>query len=186
VSRRGAEGGGLLAAILAVLAIAAAGPMAASAAEVDSGPLRAVTGSERWGLSFTDAQDNRVLSESAGRGTGPAGTLGFRDGDVWRHATTIVSRQRRGTGIAARLDTNDPLGRQIDVVLTPQRRGVIRLRASIVGPRDGITALGIGFDARRGERYLGFGERSNAVDQRGNVVEISGSGPVAPMPGASR
>ena len=171
MSRRGAEGGGLLAAVLAVLAIAAAGPMAASAAEVDSGPLRAVTGSERWGLSFTDAQDNRVLSESAGRGTGPAGTLGFRDGDVWRHATTIVSRRRRGTGIAARLDTNDPLGRQIDVVLTPQRRGVIRLRASIVGPRDGITALGIGFDARRGERYLGFGERSNAVDQRGNVVE---------------
>ena len=113
----------------------------------------------------------RVLNESADRGGGPAGTLGFRDGDVWRHATTIVSEQRRGTGIAARLDTNDPLGRQIDVVLTPQRRGVIRLRASIVGPRDGITALGIGFDARRGERYLGFGERSNAVDQRGGEVE---------------
>jgi hypothetical protein len=130
-----------------------------------------VTGSERWGLSFTDGGGGRVLTESADRGKDPAGTLGFRDGDVWRHATSIASERRRGTGIEARLDTNDPLGRQIDVVLTPQRRGVIRLRASIVGSREGITALGIGFDARRGERYLGFGERSNAVDQRGNVVE---------------
>ncbi|HVH18930.1 MAG TPA: TIM-barrel domain-containing protein, partial [Myxococcota bacterium] len=32
-------------------------------------------------------------------------------------------------------------------------------------------AIGIGFRARPGERYLGFGERSNAVDQRGQVVE---------------
>ncbi len=171
MSRVAAAGGGILAAILAALALAAAGPAAARAAEVDSGPLRAVTGSERWGLSFTDGGGGRVLTESADRGKDPAGTLGFRDGDVWRHATSIASERRRGTGIEARLDTNDPLGRQIDVVLTPQRRGVIRLRASIVGSREGITALGIGFDARRGERYLGFGERSNAVDQRGNVVE---------------
>ena len=45
----GRRGGGLLAAVLAVLAIAAAGPMAASAAEVASGPLRAVTGSAALG-----------------------------------------------------------------------------------------------------------------------------------------
>ena len=31
--------------------------------------------------------------------------------------------------------------------------------------------MGIAFDARPGERYLGFGERSNAVDQRGREVE---------------
>ena len=51
---------------------------------------------------------------------------------------------------------------------------MIRLRASLERTSTaatGVTALGIGFDARRGERYLGFGERSNAVDQRGNVVE---------------
>src|SRR3712207_9451462 len=35
----------------------------------------------------------------------------------------------------------------------------------------GATRAGIGFAAHDGERYLGFGERSNAVDQRGNTVE---------------
>ena len=47
---------------------------------------------------------------------------------------------------------------------------MIRLRASLSGlstAATGVTALGIGFDARPAERYLGFGERSNAVDQRG-------------------
>ena len=41
----------------------------------------------------------------------------------------------------------------------------------VIAARRGREALGIGFDARADERYLGFGERSNAVDQRGNVVE---------------
>ena len=35
----------------------------------------------------------------------------------------------------------------------------------------GATRVRIAFAARRGERYLGFGERSNAVDQRGGQVE---------------
>ena len=35
----------------------------------------------------------------------------------------------------------------------------------------GVTSVEVSFAARRGERYLGFGERSNAVDQRGRSVE---------------
>ncbi|HEX2388713.1 MAG TPA: TIM-barrel domain-containing protein [Solirubrobacterales bacterium] len=168
----------LLLAALTVLIVAALGaatdPPGAAAATVSSGPLQADTGSGRWRLSFEDRRGHRVLTEDTGRGAGPAGTLGFRDGSVWRHATRIIGARRLGTGIAATLATNDPLGRRIEVVLTPQRPGVIRLRASLSGPSTaatGVTALGIGFDARPAERYLGFGERSNAVDQRGNVVE---------------
>ncbi len=176
-------GGGLLLAVLALLASAATATPA-SAAEVRSGPLRAGTGDGRWALSFTDGGGGRVLTESAIRGSGP-GSLGFRDGAVWRHATRILSERRQGTGIVATLATDDPAGRRIEATLTPQRRGVIRLRASVLGSRSGITALGIGFDARRGERYLGFGERSNAIDQRGNVVESyvgEGAFPAAERP----
>ena len=44
-----------------------------------------------------------------------------------------------------------------------------------------MTAVGIGFKARRAERYLGFGERSNAVDQRGSTVSnYVGEGPYLP------
>jgi hypothetical protein len=179
-------------AALAVLVVAALGaatdPGRAAAATVSSGPLEAATGSARWHLSFQDRRGRRVLDEAAGLGDGPAGTLGFRDGSVWRHATRILSERRRGSGLAATLATNDPLGRRIEVVLTPQRPGVIRLRASLSGPSTaatGVTGLGIGFDARPRERYLGFGERSNAVDQRGNVVESyvgEGAYPAAERP----
>ena len=172
--------------ILATTALAAAtDPGRAAASTVSSGPLQAETGSGRWRLSFQDRNGHRVLTEDAGRGTGPAGTLGFRDGTVWRHATRILSERRHGTGVAATLATNDPLGRRIEVVLTPQRPGVIRLRASLSGSSASVTALGIGFDARPAERYLGFGERSNAVDQRGNVVESyvgEGAYPAAERP----
>jgi alpha-glucosidase (family GH31 glycosyl hydrolase) len=157
------------AAALATTALAV--PATATGAEVASGPLRADPGTGRWHLAFADRGGEPVLTESGARDTGPAGTLGFRDGSVWRHATRILSERRQGTGIVATLATDDPAGRRIAATLTPQRRGVIRLRASVLGSRAGITALGIGFDARPGERYLGFGERSNAVDQRGNVVE---------------
>ena len=172
--------------VLAVAGLAAATePGRAAASTVSSGPLQAETGSGRWRLSFQDRSGHRVLTEDTGRGTGPVGTLGFRDGTVWRHATRILSERRHGTGVAATLATNDPLGRRIEVVLTPQRPGVIRLRASLSGSSAGVTALGIGFDARPAERYLGFGERSNAVDQRGNVVESyvgEGAYPAAERP----
>src|SRR5690349_9991963 len=42
-----------------------------------------------------------------------------------------------------------------------------RLDASVAG----ASKLRIAFPAHPGERYLGFGERSNAVNQRGNEVE---------------
>ena len=128
----------LLLLALTVLIVAALGaatdPPGAAAATVSSGPLQADTGSGRWRLSFQDRRGHRVLTEDTGRGAGPAGTLGFRDGSVWRHATRIIGERRHGTGVAATLATNDPLGRRIDVVLTPQRPGVIRLRASLSGP----------------------------------------------------
>jgi alpha-glucosidase (family GH31 glycosyl hydrolase) len=49
--------------------------------------------------------------------------------------------------------------------------GVIRVRAAVVGAVADVDRAGIAFDAPAGERQLGFGERSNAVDQRGNTVE---------------
>ena len=51
------------------------------------------------------------------------------------------------------------------------RDGRDRARGRRRRARAGVEAIGIGFEARDGERYLGFGERSNAVDQRGGVVE---------------
>ena len=61
----------------------------------------------------------------------------------------------------------------------PAKRARVAVRSAGPGvtavsikPREsGVTGVRATFAARRSERYLGFGERSNAVDQRGREVE---------------
>ncbi len=87
------------------------------------------------------------------------------------HATRVLNgRPHELRGWAATLATNDPAGRRIAVRLAPDAEGVISLRAVVTGGAR-WRPPSIGFGARRGERYLGFGERSNRVDQRGGEVE---------------
>jgi hypothetical protein len=62
------------------------------------------------------------------------------------------------------LATSDPAGRALRVRVARAGHGVVALRATVAGPRlAAVKRVGIAFRARAGERYLGFGERSNAV-----------------------
>jgi alpha-glucosidase (family GH31 glycosyl hydrolase) len=165
--------------VLLALAFLALGA-AESRADVDAGALRTVVQADPWHLSITDASGQMVLSENRGLGGGPTGTLGFGTARGWFHATRVVSGGMEGASYVAQLETSDPT-RGIQVRIGPDREGVISLTASITGPSAGVTAMGIGFDSRTSERFLGFGERSNAVDQRGNEVEnYVSDGPYAP------
>jgi alpha-D-xyloside xylohydrolase len=76
------------------------------------------------------------------------------------HATRVISRRGSRTTLAS----NDPSGRRVELRFA---RGALSVRP--LG--SGVAGVEIAFAARRGERYLGFGERSNAVDQRGRSVE---------------
>ncbi|MBI2383191.1 MAG: glycoside hydrolase family 31 protein [Gammaproteobacteria bacterium] len=148
----------------------------------DGAALRAETTASPWSLRFVDAQGAVVLTEHPGTGAGPSGRLGFQTlGSAWWHATGAVSESRDGGIYDATLATTDPAGRRIAVRIAPDAEGVVRLSARVEGASTAdVTALGIGFAAREGERerYLGFGERSNAVAQNGNTVEnFVGEGP---------
>ena len=67
--------------------------------------------------------------------------------------------------------TTDPL-RGLRVRIEPAGGGVVRVRAGVTGAASGdVDHVGVAFQLPAGERQLGFGERSNAVDQRGNTVE---------------
>ena len=113
-----------------------------------------------------------VLAEAPGAGSGPTGRLGFRTAAGWFHATRVIDGRRVGPAYEATLATSDPAGRRLALRLEPDAPGVIALGARVTGPDTaGVTHTGIAFRARGGERYLGFGERSNAVDQRGREVE---------------
>ena len=90
----------------------------------------------------------------------------------------MVAERRTGRVYEATLATNDPLGRRLTVRIEPDADGVIALRAAADG--GGRERTGHRLPRPPGERYLGFGERSNAVDQRGNERgELRGRGPLS-------
>ena len=146
-------------------------PAAATTAVVRSGPLTAIVGAERWALAFEQAHGGPTLREVAGGGGAAPGRLGFRTAKGWRQATRVLSRRTEGRALVLRLATNDPAGRRLSVLLRPSGTGIVTFRAEVAGRRAGVRAVGIAFGAPRGERHLGLGERSDAVDQRGRTVE---------------
>ena len=157
-------------AALAALVLAAWTP-AAQAATVESGSLSAATTDEPWGLVFEDGR-GEVLRQHPGTATGATGALGFRTALGWWRATRVERGERRAGAYEATLATTDPMGRKLDIRIEPAGEGIVRLRAQVTaGEINDVEATGIAFGARDAEGYLGFGERSNAVDQRGNEVE---------------
>jgi len=167
---------------LALASLALALPGAASAlTAVDAGALKARVGTDPWRLELTDRGGHTVLAQHPGTGTGATGALGFRSLLGWQRATRVISSSRVGKAYHALLATTDPL-RRIDVTLKPAGNGVIALEASLVGPALDVVAMGLGFEAAQDERYLGFGERSNRVDQAGGTVEnYVADGPYQPL-----
>ena len=158
--------------LLAGLLLGGATP--ARAAEVDAGALRATVTSAPWHLSFTGPAPQAGLEE--------AEALGFRTAAGWQRATRVLEERREGDAWVATVATTDPAGRRLAVRLAPDGDGEIALEARVEGATGDVQATGIGFEAPAGERHFGFGERSNAVDQRGREVEnYVAEGPYRPI-----
>jgi alpha-glucosidase (family GH31 glycosyl hydrolase) len=158
--------------LTAVLTLMVAVPAARAREAVASGPLTATIDADPWQLSFNGAPHSPGLRQDTATGTGPVGRLGFLTPGGWRRATHVLSSHRSGRAYEATMATTDPAGRQIAVRLAPDASGVIALDARVVGATVAdVSATGISFAAAGTERFLGFGERSNAVDQRGATVE---------------
>jgi alpha-glucosidase (family GH31 glycosyl hydrolase) len=165
-----------------------------------SGQLEAVVDADPFRLQFRDRSSGRVLSTLGGglpsptdpRGRyGPLGYsfdlripvinnafLGYYTAaeaeTIWFHATEVLGAGADGAGLVLDLATNDPLGHRLAVRLTPTREGAITVDSRIApgsGPLAEMASVsGAAFAADADERFLGFGERSNAVDQTGNDV----------------
>ena len=96
---------------------------------------------------------------------------------VWFHATRVLSARREGRALVLEAATNDPLGHQLEVRLIRRGPGIVTVESRILpgsalvpGLESLASVSGAAFAASPGERFLGFGERSNAADQTGNAV----------------
>jgi alpha-glucosidase (family GH31 glycosyl hydrolase) len=155
---------------LAAALVAGTSAKALAAVVADAGAMRAEVRERDWRLELADERGRRILAQDRATGPEAAGTLGFRTAAGWQHATRVASSRRAGDAYVAELETTDP-ARRIEVRLARAAGGVIALEANVLGSLDGVEAVGMGFEARGREGYLGFGERSNRADQAGNVVE---------------
>ncbi len=122
---------------------------------------------------------NGPLREAANAGDGPGGRVGFLAGGSWHHATELLRSRPTGDRRRLVLASDDPDGRRLIVTIGARRGGNQALDVEVAGAgSDPVRAVGIGFRSGARERMLGFGERSDHVDQRGNVVEsYVGEGP---------
>ena len=156
--------------LAAVAALAVTAPPAGAATAVDAGALQARVGDDPWALELVDARGAIVLGELDRAEPGAAGRLGFRTANGWQHATKVLESERTDAGYRARLATTDP-ARELELRLAREAGGVISLRALVAGPSSGVESIGMGFSTRGEERFLGFGERSDAALRSTGVVE---------------
>ena len=110
------------------------------------------------------------------------GSLAFTAGGVTARATRAVGGHMVGRAYVATLRTTDPQGRTIAVRIAPAGNGIITVDAT--GPPDAET-MAVRFARQGGERFLGFGERSDQVVQRsGEVQNRVTEGPYQPSENA--
>jgi sulfoquinovosidase len=162
-----AKRGALIAVVVGLLW---APPAAAEPAVIDAGALRATVDADPWGLGFGGPAPQAPLDEVAGTSIGPVGTLGFRTAAGWFRAVRVIDGGFEDSAYEATVETTDPT-RTLAVRIATGADGVITVDAAVQGSTADVLGTGISFVAPPGERHLGFGERSNAVDQRGNEVE---------------
>ena len=127
-----------------------------------------------WPLAV--AQPHGATLRTAAVGGAPSAATGFADAQGW-HGATAVASAGRGTATLAVAGSD----RRLRVVAGAPRGGVAAIRVTVTGTGPAATRVGLGFAAPRGERYFGFGERANALDQRGHDVEDDvADGPFSP------
>lgn len=154
---------------VAGLVLAASAQAAVKSASVSAGALRVTLSPSPWKLNFTDSRGRSVVVSRPGVKNSADGTLGFQVAGKWFHATKATSIARSGAAIKAVLATNDPARRTITVTVSRDAEGVIAV-TSVVSGAD-VAATAAAFATHGGERFLGFGERANAVDQAGKEVK---------------
>jgi len=163
---------------------------------VDAGAIQLRIVPSPWQMLFFDEEGEPVLSEHSGTADGPTGSLAVHlggpppsDGSQdrlppleqgqpstpperdsgWVHATELLSSSLEAGVYTATMATTDP-AHTIELSARSTGDGLIEIEATAT-PSENVQAVGVGFVATENERFVGFGERGNAVDQWGWDVE---------------
>jgi alpha-glucosidase (family GH31 glycosyl hydrolase) len=164
----GARGVQLSAVALVASLWLAAAPARGAELDVQSGTLTAQVSGNPWLVTWTQRGGAELRS--------PLG-LYVRDASgAVRRAERATELRREGEAVVARVTLDG--GGVVDVRVTAAGEGGIAMQ---VDAPAGAAATGIRFGSPPGERFFGFGERSDAVERSGRETEnYVSDGPVRP------
>ncbi|HYU18938.1 MAG TPA: DUF2079 domain-containing protein [Chloroflexota bacterium] len=161
-------------------ALALPGPMESPPPPAEVGPngvsirlgeLTAQIEQDPWRLSLLGPDGTRFWHEAPLESRGDRlGPLGYRDaaGNRW-HLVRLLDVAPTADGVRVAAATDEPNGRTAAIELRSLGPRVVRMSFTLSDSSQ-IAALGGAFVVRPDERFLGFGERFDGVDQRGRIV----------------
>ena len=162
---------------------------------IEAGELRLFITASPWRMRFEDTNGAEILSESPGSGDGPKGTIGIFPGPPaegsggqaalsplemgepatpphrdsgWIRATELVSFEMEGEVWHGTVATTDDEW-TIHVRAVAAGDGEISISVEAEGGQ--VQASSVAFESPENERFVGFGERGNSVNQAGSVIE---------------
>jgi alpha-glucosidase (family GH31 glycosyl hydrolase) len=145
-------------ALAAACAVALSAPAAAGAIELRNGPLTVTVDAEPFRIAFSGSGQPALIQAEGLE-------LGYADATGWHRAARARELKLEGERLVGVVETD---AGDIDLEVAPADHGAIAVRAT---PAVAAQAAGIGFQAPAGERFFGFGSRSDAVDHRDRDVE---------------
>ncbi len=131
------------------------------------GELMLLAQSDPWRLSLLGPDGSVLWEESLDQ------TLSYRtaDGQTFRARRMASCTGIGGGAIQMVAETDDPLGGAIALEIRPLGPRAFRL---LITPDTQRTVAGVGgaFETTADERFVGFGERFDRVEQRGRAVDM--------------
>jgi len=161
-------------------------PEVATDQRVTLGNLTLIVRASPWQLSLLDPNGQTLWDEDLNQ------TLGYTtpDGQVYRAQRLKSFTQVGSDAVRLLADTGDPTAAPLAVEVTRITDGALRMT---VTPDPAISASRVmgGISTQSDERFVGFGERFDGVNQRGRKVDVwaedrrvagYGSSTYAPVP----
>jgi alpha-glucosidase (family GH31 glycosyl hydrolase) len=131
------------------------------------------------GFGFQSADSGRnVWTGGPNRGLPGPDNIDPPAASHWSHAISAIEGTMGPSSFTALLRTDDPIGGTLELEIGAGGEGVLEVRCAVTDRTEGVVAVGHSFVAVPGERFFGFGERSDTAGRSAGVVEnYVGEGP---------
>ncbi len=140
--------------------------------ELRIGELVARVERDPWRMTLLDPLERPFWRGRGVDSAVPPAPFGYRDAaGAWWRLTRLISHQSAGDTVRLVAATDEPNGRTAQIELRSLGPRTVRVTFSLSDP-SWVASVSQSVEVAHDERFLGFGERFDGVDQRGRRIEL--------------